>query len=119
MYYEFMPLAHRNKHLLSFLSLTYHPGIFQAAATNKGKLVHDNTYQEYGLPVVPGDVVGCFLELGGENRTKPMLSLQWSYNGRLLGVAKPKNIVPIRPNEPLFPSEHECVVYNLTHYNGP
>ncbi|CAH8602423.1 unnamed protein product [Dicrocoelium dendriticum] len=66
-----------------------------------GLLYQDKRIQEYGCHVVPGDVIGCYLEL---NAGTGQFSAQWSHNGRMFGPAPLPNPYAISPDEPLFPA---------------
>ncbi|KAF8570826.1 hypothetical protein P879_00290 [Paragonimus westermani] len=67
-----------------------------------GQFFHGNLVQEYGLRVVPGDVIGCFLEMGDSD--SPQLTVQWSHNGRMLGPAAFTTPYAVAVGEPLFPA---------------
>ncbi|THD26896.1 SPRY domain containing protein [Fasciola hepatica] len=69
-----------------------------------GRFVHANVSEEYGLPVVPGDVVGCYLELENKTPEGHRLTVQWSYNGRLLDPPKLKQQLKVTDKDALFPA---------------
>ncbi|VDP67291.1 unnamed protein product [Echinostoma caproni] len=69
-----------------------------------GRFVHANMSEDYGLPVVPGDVIGCYLELENKSSEGNRLTVQWSYNGRLLEPPKPKVPLNITDADPMFPA---------------
>ncbi|KAA0184818.1 SPRY domain containing protein [Fasciolopsis buskii] len=69
-----------------------------------GRFVHANVSEEYGVPVVPGDVVGCYLELENNTPEGNRLTVQWSYNGRLLDPPKLKQPLKVTDKDALFPA---------------
>ncbi|CAH8872215.1 unnamed protein product [Trichobilharzia szidati] len=50
-----------------------------------GKFINANRSIDYGMPIVPGDIVGCYLELNPDaTEDYKFIDIHYSYNGRML-----------------------------------
>ncbi|CAL8073651.1 unnamed protein product [Calicophoron daubneyi] len=75
-----------------------------AGEDNTGRFVHGNVSQEYGLRVVPGDIIGCYVEMKSNVPEQSELKLQWSHNGKLLEPLRFQSPIAVTPDDPLFPA---------------
>ncbi|CAH8589501.1 unnamed protein product [Schistosoma turkestanicum] len=70
-----------------------------------GKFIYANNSVDYGMPIVPGDVVGCYLELGPiDNKNNRKIDVHYSYNGQILEAPNFKLDESLTPDTALFPA---------------
>ncbi|CAH8674519.1 unnamed protein product [Schistosoma haematobium] len=70
-----------------------------------GKFIYANNSIDYGMPIVPGDVVGCYLELNpSADKDHRRIDIHYSYNGRLLETPNFKLVETSTPDIALFPA---------------
>ncbi|CAH8678388.1 unnamed protein product [Schistosoma haematobium] len=70
-----------------------------------GKFIYANNSIDYGMPIVPGDVVGCYLELNpSADKDHRRIDIHYSYNGQLLETPNFKLVETSTPDIALFPA---------------
>ncbi|CAH8669805.1 unnamed protein product [Schistosoma bovis] len=70
-----------------------------------GKFIYANNSIDYGMPIVPGDVVGCYLELNpSADKDHRRIDIHYSYNGQLLETPNFKLVETLTPDIALFPA---------------
>lgn len=58
------------------------------------------------MPIVPGDVVGCYLELNpSADKDHRRIDIHYSYNGQLLETPNFKLVETLTPDIALFPGK--------------
>ncbi|KAH8868651.1 Band 4.1-like protein 3 [Schistosoma japonicum] len=70
-----------------------------------GQFMYANKSIDYGMPIVPGDIIGCYLELNlSPDKNHRQIDVHYSYNGQLLETPDYKLDETLTPDIAFFPA---------------